>query len=53
MESDITVEGFQQSMTMHGLIYELLIGDGDSSVTTKLLEARPYGRKRNQNCAQN
>ncbi|CAH1156021.1 unnamed protein product [Phaedon cochleariae] len=28
---------------MHGLIFHKLIGDGDSSVHQKLLEARPYG----------
>uniref|UniRef100_A0A2S2R0S1 Mutator-like transposase domain-containing protein n=1 Tax=Sipha flava TaxID=143950 RepID=A0A2S2R0S1_9HEMI len=29
MESDIILEGFNQSITMHNLIYHKLIGDGD------------------------
>jgi len=32
MESDIIVEGFCQSVIMHNLKYNKLIGDGDSSV---------------------
>ena len=32
MESDIILEGFKQSMTMHGLKYGFLVADGDSSV---------------------
>lgn len=43
MEADIIVEGFKKSMEMHGLKYHRLVGDGDSSVHRKLLEARPYG----------
>lgn len=43
MESDIIVEGFKRSIEMHGLKYHKLIGDGDSSVHQKVLEARPYG----------
>ena len=43
MEADIIVEGFSQSLNMHGLIYDKLIGDGDSSVLKKLLIANPYG----------
>lgn len=43
MESDIIVEGFNRSIEMHGLKFHKLIGDGDSSVHQKLLEARPYG----------
>lgn len=43
MESDIILEGFKQSISMHNLIYHKLIGDGDSSVTKKLLMAKPYG----------
>lgn len=42
MESDIIVEGFCQSVTMHNLIYNKLIGDGDSSVMKKLILAKPY-----------
>lgn len=42
MESDIIVEGFRQSVTMHKLIYNKLIGDGDSSVLKKLTLAKPY-----------
>lgn len=43
MESDIILEGFKQSISMHNLIYKKLIGDGDSSVTKKLNTAKPYG----------
>lgn len=42
MESDIIVEGFCQSVTMHNLIYDKLIGDGDSSVMKKLTLSKPY-----------
>lgn len=47
MESDIILEGFRQSISMHNLIYSTLIGDGDSSVSKKLSVAKPYG----SNCA--
>jgi len=43
MESDIILEGFRQSINMHNLIYNKLIGDGDSSVTKKLSIDQPYG----------
>lgn len=43
MESDIIVDGFSHSMDMHGLIYDKMIGDGDSSVMKKLSIAKPYG----------
>lgn len=43
MEADIIVDGFTHSIDMHGLIYDKLIGDGDSSVMKKLLIAKPYG----------
>ena len=42
MESEIIVEGFRQSVAMHGVKYAYLVGDGDSSVTRKLADARPY-----------
>lgn len=43
MESDIIVEGFNESVSMHNLVYAKLIDDGDSSVTKKLHLAKPYG----------
>lgn len=43
MEADIIVDGFRQSMSMHNVIYDKLIGDGDSSVMKKLILAKPYG----------
>lgn len=46
MEADIIVEGFRQSIPMHNLIFDKLIGDGDSSVTKKLELAKPYGPTR-------
>lgn len=45
MEVSIILEGFMRSVEMHNLKYVYLIGDGDSSVTKKLIEARPYGSK--------
>lgn len=43
MESDIIVDGFCQSIETHTLIYNNLIGDGDSSVIKKLRMIKPYG----------
>ncbi|XP_022177421.1 uncharacterized protein LOC111038573 [Myzus persicae] len=43
MEADGVVEGFMKSVEMHNLKFNKLIGDGDSSVTKKLLEVLPYG----------
>jgi len=43
MESDIIVDGFNQSIKTHNLIYRNLIGDGDSSVKKKLRMIKPYG----------
>jgi hypothetical protein len=43
IESDIIVEGFKERIAMHNIIYNKLIGDGDSSVSKKLLLAKPYG----------
>lgn len=43
MESDIIVDGFRQSLSMHNVIYDKLIGDGDSSVMNKLALSKPYG----------
>ncbi|XP_071037671.1 uncharacterized protein [Parasteatoda tepidariorum] len=42
MESDISVEGFNNSIQMHGLIYSKFIGDGDSNFFKKILDSRPY-----------
>ena len=43
MESDIILEGFKQSIAMHGVKYAYLVGDGDSSVLRTLQNAKPYG----------
>jgi hypothetical protein len=43
MEADIIVEGFHQNIPMHNIIYNKLIGDGDSSVLKKNMLAKPYG----------
>lgn len=43
MESCIILEGFRASMDMHNLKYSCIIGDGDSSVYRKIIEAMPYG----------
>ncbi|XP_063235828.1 uncharacterized protein LOC134541192 [Bacillus rossius redtenbacheri] len=42
MEANIILEGFQQSEAEHNVKYARMIGDGDSSVYKKILEARPY-----------
>ena len=45
MESDIILEGFCQAELTHGLRYTRVIGDGDSSVYTTLLQYVPgWGR---------
>ncbi|XP_060881668.1 uncharacterized protein LOC132953151 [Metopolophium dirhodum] len=43
MEADGIADGFKQSLDMHGLKYNKLIGDGDSSVTKRLADIMPYG----------
>ncbi|XP_029348145.1 uncharacterized protein LOC100575276 isoform X2 [Acyrthosiphon pisum] len=43
IEADAIIEGFLSSISIHGLKYNKLIGDGDSSVTKKLNEVMPYG----------
>lgn len=42
MESLILLEGFKQSISMYGLIYERMVADGDSSTYKKILEGHPY-----------
>ncbi|XP_067216432.1 uncharacterized protein [Linepithema humile] len=42
MESDAIVEGFQNSLEMHGLIYKTVIADGDSSVYQSIKNNAPY-----------
>lgn len=42
MESAALVEGFKTSLDTHGLIYEKLISDGDSSTIKKILSSNPY-----------
>ncbi|KYN12183.1 hypothetical protein ALC57_15649 [Trachymyrmex cornetzi] len=42
MESDIIVEGFKNSIEMHGLIYRTVIADGDSNVFKSIIDNRPY-----------
>ena len=52
MEQDIIVKGFSKSEQMHGLWYIGLIGDGDSSVYSKIIENVPYGRRvKKKECA--
>ncbi|XP_060853394.1 uncharacterized protein LOC132931411 [Rhopalosiphum padi] len=43
MEAGGIVEGFSKSVEMHGLKFNKLIGDGDSSVVKRLNEILPYG----------
>lgn len=42
MEADIIVEGFSNSVSMHGVKYAKVVGDGDSNVYKKVLDANPY-----------
>ncbi|EZA52499.1 hypothetical protein X777_08632 [Ooceraea biroi] len=42
MESDAIVESFQSSLKMHGVIYKILIADGDSSVYNSIRHNAPY-----------
>jgi hypothetical protein len=45
MEADILQEGFSCSEAMHKLRYvSFVVGDGDSSVHSKILESDPYSR---------
>lgn len=42
MEAALVSEGFRSSQELHGLIYNKLIGDGDSSVNKALQSNKPY-----------
>ena len=42
MESDAIVEGFKCSMDMHGLIYKMVVADGDSNVFKSIRDNGPY-----------
>lgn len=41
MESDVIREGFQNSISEHGLVYNQFVGDGDSSVHAKVQHVYP------------
>lgn len=43
MESSIVVEGFKESIPMHNIIYDKLIGNDDSSVMKNLNLTKQYG----------
>nr|XP_022909154.1 uncharacterized protein LOC111420407 [Onthophagus taurus] len=43
METDILVEAFNNSISMHGVKYLKMIGDGDSSVYSKIRSNVSYG----------
>ena len=43
MESDIISEGFRLSESMYGLRYMRIVGDGDSSVMSTIVQTVPYG----------
>ena len=42
MESKALLEGFQDSISTHGLIYKYFIGEGDSNFYKNLLDRNPY-----------
>lgn len=44
MQSDIILERFRQSINMYNLIYNKLIGNGNSLVTKRLSIAQTYGQ---------
>ena len=43
MESDAILEGFKSSITEHGLIYKIIVTDGDSNVHKTLVDRNVYG----------
>nr|XP_022904792.1 uncharacterized protein LOC111416906 isoform X2 [Onthophagus taurus] len=43
MEADIVVEGFNQSIAMHGVKYLKFVADGDSSVFYRIQQTVSYG----------
>jgi hypothetical protein len=45
MEQDIIVEGFNCSKEQHKLRYKFIIGDGDLSVYSRVVERCRYGRR--------
>src|SRR5207253_3921030 len=38
METDIIIEAFQKSISMHGVMYKEYVGDGDSSVFANIVQ---------------
>ena len=42
MESDTILEGFQNSISLHGLVYKRMIGDGDSCTYFKVMTNVKY-----------
>lgn len=42
MEADIIADGFKKSFETYGLIYNKVIGDGDSNTFKKILDVHPY-----------
>lgn len=38
------MDGFRQSIEMHNLIYNIIVGDGGSSPIKKIQLAKPYGK---------
>ena len=42
METQIILEGFQKSVEMYGLIYKILVSDGDSDVYTAIVNSKVY-----------
>ncbi len=45
MESDIIVQGFNSSVTMHNVRYKKFVADGDSTVFKKIRECVDYGKQ--------
>lgn len=43
MELNIIIESFKESISMHNLIYNKLIGDSDSTVTKQSILTKVYG----------
>ncbi|KAJ8673527.1 hypothetical protein QAD02_005437 [Eretmocerus hayati] len=42
MEKHIIVQGFKESVKKHGVIYKVMIADGDSSVYKAVRDSKPY-----------
>jgi ferric iron reductase protein FhuF len=52
MEGDIILEGFLEAESKHGLRYMQLVGDGDSSVFSRMILEKTEGTRLGEICCQ-